>query len=763
MSIKKNFIILSLLFLCSGFVSLASAAEIKTENSVPNLYVDGKPIPVIDLREHAPWSPKKLAYLKKANSQGVKIVWLAWRVPFFPEDEKSLQNNMAMLDKRIGQIRSEMPDSLIMLQLLTTIKTKVHDGWIKKNPGQLEVWPPFTDEYKLFNSVGALQKLLNMKQANMVTGDRVSSVSKLFWQSRLKSLEYMGKHLAACDYADKIVGAVICGGNGEWMSYWDFSQPALHDYRIWLGEKYKDDEHLQAAWNNDSAKIANAQFPQWSDLVAEGDVGIFYDPRKSRPVIDFLEYHHTRFKDVVSSMAGAFKKSSQGKIPVGVWGGGISAGSPSSQIWYGRGKSRNPSSLLFSDKNIDFFINPYGYRERHSGGLFMHQVGSAELNGKMLLAEEDTRTPLTPAYKKYASWEKLGDNFGQAKTLKDAKGVLKRNFAGAFTNPGSGISYFSLGGGLWFDHPEIIKLFGQFEKIAEQVITRPEKSCEIAIITNRGSIPFLAMSNFSPYYEQMLEFCRIGAPVKYYRIDDLEHPDFPFERYKLYIFPDSYYVSPKDRMIIEKKIKTGGKTVVWMYAPGYVTDKCLSVAAASKLIGMRLDSSGNKLKLEHGLDVMILGNKTPWTNKLDPTMRYCVKQNVSPAFWVDDPEAIVIGEALASDRQICTYRKPGLCVKKYPEWTSIWSAIPNMPAGLLRNIAVAAGVHIYTDCGDQIFVGRGLYSQHAAYDGKRQIKFPKKVKVKELFDEVKLPKEAVDSLTIDMYKGQTIILEISSE
>ena len=100
---------------------------------------------------------------------------------------------------------------------------------------------------------------------------------------------------------------------------------------------------------------------------------------------------------------------------------------------------------------------------------------------------------------------------------------------------------------------------------------------------------------------------------------------------------------------------------------------------------------------------------------------------VSPRFYSDDAEAKVLGKLAGID-------KPGLVVKKQPGWTSVYSSAPILPAGLLRNIARAAGCHIYSDAGDIVYANRNILCVYAPGGGTRTIHLPAKSKVVDLLE-----------------------------
>jgi len=107
----------------------------------------------------------------------------------------------------------------------------------------------------------------------------------------------------------------------------------------------------------------------------------------------------------------------------------------------------------------------------------------------------------------------------------------------------------------------------------------------------------------------------------------------------------------------------------------------------------------------------------------DPTLKRDVPGfRIQPRFYGDDAEATVLGRLAGIDR-------PGLLVKTMPGWTSVYSSAPILPASLLRNIARAAGCHIYSDVGDVVYANRNFVALYAPGGGSRTLRLPRAARV----------------------------------
>ncbi|MGE4358200.1 MAG: hypothetical protein AB7E08_06620, partial [Candidatus Omnitrophota bacterium] len=496
-------------------------------------------------------------------------------------------------------------------------------------------------------------------------------------------------------------------------------------------------------WKDEKITFDTISIPKWAELF-KADIGLFYDPQKSQRIIDYFYYYQEIQADVAATFARAIKEASNGEMIVGIWSGSFffpGWNEPEGGI---QRRRHGAYGKLARDPNVDFFLTPYSYRERQPGGVYIPQFlpDSIVLNGKMAINEEDSRTLLTPCESTIYSplyWN-TGDNFGQAWTIEETIAVLKRNFAGIFSKPGSGISWFSLGNkGLWFDHPEILKTFSVFSEIANNLIGKDKKNSEIAVIVSNKSLYYQSLNQFHRplIFAQTAEgLCKMGAPFDVYEDIDLTEPNFPFDNYKLYIFLNTFHFSEKEREVIKGKIRNKSNTVIWVGCPGFVSDKGLSVENISEVTGMKIDYIDPKFAF--GTDLTITDYSHPITKGLPTNTRYGTehfsRENILvPIFWCKDREVEILGELVATPPTIATFRKPGLCVKKFPNWTSIWSGAPNLPSSLLRNIARYAGCHIYDEGDDQIFASEKVLAIHTRYAGERTIKLPKKCDVYDPF------------------------------
>jgi len=318
-----------------------------------------------------------------------------------------------------------------------------------------------------------------------------------------------------------------------------------------------------------------------------------------------------------------------------------------------------------------------------------------------------------------------------------------------FTKPGSGLWYFGLGdrGNEWWDDPQILACIGDLAKIArERLLGKDRDASEIAVIGSYRSAFYQAFNNLPKecITRQLCEnLHRIGAPFDLYLDTDLSNPHFPFDKYRLYIFLNTFYWNDKERALIRERVCAKDRTVVWVWAPGFVSDGGLSVESVKDLTGITLAQA----PWMDGVRCVITNYSSPMTRGLPTNLRFGpdrTERILDPLLWAPDPQAEVLGELLTTTSKggVATFRRPGLCTRKFKGWTSVWSGVPNLPSCLLRSIAREAGVHIYDDADDQVFASERLLAVHARYAGERAISLPKSASVYDPFQKKYVAQDA---------------------
>ena len=523
---------------------------------------------------------------------------------------------------------------------------------------------------------------------------------------------------------------IACGHTEEWFwwGFWardflDYSEPNRRRFGQWLQRKY----------GGAPASVGEVRIPTKQERTT-ADLGCLRDPGKSQRVVDFNDYHSDLVVDTIEHFARLVKHETQGRQLCGVFYGYIFElnGSPEG--------GHNALARLLRCGDVDFLTAPSSYNFRQPGSgysVFMAATESIKLHGKLWFDENDYRTHLLKPSRR-----------GQTKDLAETVQVQRRELANVLCH-GTGKWWFDMGGG-WYDEPPLMEAIGQMNRIAERSIQFDRSSiAEVALVVDERSMSYtqdrcplgrLALTR------QRLGFGHMGAPYDTILLDDLELA----RPYKVYVFVNAYHVSPEQREAIERRVKCEGRTAVWVYAPGVVRES-LSTAGVESLTGIRVayEDRGAAMK------IAISNVADPITRRLKPGASWGAADAIAPIFYSEEPAATVLGNLQGID-------KPGLVVRRFGDWTSVYSAAPNLPSWLLREIARAAGVHVFSERDEALYANRSFLGIHTHRAGARRLRFPQPTAVYDLFAEKQLAAQATE-LLVDLPQHTTALFFLGTE
>jgi hypothetical protein len=227
---------------------------------------------------------------------------------------------------------------------------------------------------------------------------------------------------------------------------------------------------------------------------------------------------------------------------------------------------------VYASPDLEWFISPGSYHDRQIGGAsgFMVPLGSIQHHGKGFLMSMDHRTPSA------RSVSLLGRPVpGHESGFTDETACiagLRREFSLRLI---SGIStyWFDLFGH-WFEGRAIFDSITHMRKLWDRLAQpREESVAQVAVVVDAESMYYL--DGKAAFYDDMLSkqrhgLFRMGTPYNVFSFADLGTLDL--SRYKLVFLPNLFVVDAKRRALLREKVCTGGKTVLWGYAPGIIAD-----------------------------------------------------------------------------------------------------------------------------------------------------------------------------------------------
>ncbi len=562
------------------------------------------------------------------------------------------------------------------------------------------------------------------------------------WRREMgEDLRRLIAYLRKAPYADRILGYMFFNGyTAEWQmwgtwqaSHCDYSEPAQRAFRAFLAQRYGTDERLRAAWGDPAVTLATAPMPN-GDKRRPGGPQVLRDPKTERQAVDFYEFISNMDADAVLHVARVVREATEGQSLVGTYYAYLTAHGINQQD-----SGHLAARQVFDSPDIDFLMSPpnYWYRKPGEACTFMSATDSFRLRGKLWLDESDHRTHLTDP----------GAGYGRADTLEETRGVFWRELAEVLAKRAA-VSWFDMSGG-WFSHPRVLADLGRGHEIMRDSLSqRKPFHPQIGVFVDPESFYWMrpTMANAALDLHQVVTMPQSGAPWDFCLIDDIADSRLP--DYKLYVFLNAFYMDSARREAIHAKLKRNGATALFFYAPGYLGPEGASLDAMRALTGITIakdDGPGKPQILVDASDPLAQGLAT------DKPLG-AQQLTVAPIFYADDPDARVVGRMVDG-------KQPGLVVKQQDGWTSVYSGAMQLPQGLMRNLARAAGVHVWLDTDDALYTDGQYVGIHAATEGTKTLTLPGRFHV---LDAITGQHVASNGRTVSlpMRRAETVLLRL---
>lgn len=709
-------------------------AEVKVLNGGPTLIIDGDP--VFPMLHWAPNPSVDEEWIGEENTRdfahagvhlhtfGVNIGDFVklWNGEVLVTDVKDRKKVVAApfnhqveeyvydfskLDRQLEKILDADPEAYVLLRVGLEMLGVRNWWWRQRNPRELEVYGDGKAETQSYASRKWLQDCSNF-------------------------LTLLVRHLRTAEIGLKVIGVHPCAGHaGEWVKEsamegyaTDYSEVMRDAFRHWLHKKYGSLQVLRRAWQEPYIHFNKAEVPSPEEQIS-ADTYHFRDPSKGRKVIDYFEFLSDLTAEDIIHLCKVVKDSSNGEMLAGVFYGYLMELSWSNWFFDQGQHRQHPAyqrsghlalSKVLASPYVDFIASPYSYGFRGIGGdsAAMSIVESIRLHGKLYFFEDDTRTHLFPPNSKY----------GMAKNTNETVSILTRTFGHVLTRS-CGVWY-----GDWrvpgrpgpYQDEKVMAAISRFIEVGEKSL-RLDRSpaSEIAVIVDEKSFIYEKMVKNLVwplvYRQRHWGLSRTGTPYDTYLLTDIDNIS---DQYKCYIFLNTFHLDDEQRGLIKKVTRRAGKVAVWMYGSGMI-NRDISAENIKDItaIEFRVDWT------EWGPNILITGFNHPITGDLPANTSFGTDLHVGPIPYVDDPEAVILG-TLVYSRGMCM---PGMAIKEFPEWKSIYIGAPNVPSNILRSIASYARAHIYSYSDDVLYADRNFIAIHTVKSGQKTIYLPGKADV----------------------------------
>lgn len=688
-------------------------AEVRMHKGAPTIFINGRPHngmaytaygPSVEVfSDFARAGVTLYSFSATPTEAGYGLSRTAWTGPG--------EYDFSQLDERVLMVLEANPEAYFFPRLY------IHapKWWSEQHPDDIVLMDPGDGKYEPFIHSGG-------KPAP-------SWASEQWRRDTVEGLRRLIAHVEASPYADRCIGYHIASGTTEeWMMWganedqWvDYSPVNVARFRAWLRETYGSVEALREAWRDDEVSFETAEIPPKARRAA-CEFGSLRDPRREQAVIDFYLYNSDLVADTICYFARAVKEIAGRDKTVGVFYGYLL------QLC-GEQRQQNAGHLglgkVLASPDVDFLCSPTSYAFRQIGGEgtshFMSLLGSVSLHGKLWFDENDIRTSLSPG--EVGGWGKPADVAGDIlQQEKELANVLVH---------GAAQWWFDVGGNKYND-PELMARIGELTADASQTVEMDRSPVdEVALVVDERSLCYLRVGDPLGRWllvSQLPALHRLGAPVGHYLVTDLPR----IANRKLFIIATSFAPTAEDRRALDA-LKRDGHVLLFLYAPGLYRDGRLDEGAMADLTGINLRLSTDPAPLR-----VTLSGGHPITEGLEG-VSYGEAREAFPIVYADDADATLLGTL--------TDGRAGLVVKQQDGWTAIHSAAPMLPAALLRNIARAAGVHLYISTEDVVYASRGLLAVSVKDGGRRTVHLPRRAKVRDLYrgDEVAVGAESFEA------------------
>ncbi len=538
------------------------------------------------------------------------------------------------IDRQIELFKANAPDSYFALMI------------------QLDTRPWYTEKYGVPYTFTHLSQTIAQEKWRNDATDYMKAVLE---------------HVEA-KYGDIFYGYfLMCGFTTEWMSQFDEEAPS--DIKEAAYRKYL---------NSPDAKIPSKE-------VLDGiDGQAFTAPEHMDEVKTYRRFHAELISDSILYFAHEAQKVLKHRKLLGLYFGYLFE-LENARLW---NAGHLAYEKVFTSPDINMISSPssYAYRAVDSTSAFMVTYDTLDFHNKLYYLEFDHITHLSPA--KVADvlipggHNKLND---QTETLN----VMQRDFMLCLSH-GAALWWFDMFNG-WFASKEMMGSIAQMISIQTELSNYPQKSVsEILVIASGEALYGVNKNsglNLTCLSKQRGGLARMGAPYDVYSMCDISNVNM--DKYKLVIFLDAFEMNTPLRTFAEQ-LKISGKTVLWIYAPDYISGGLSAMQNITDINIVQLIGDENCVETHEG--------------------KLAYDDLPQPRFFIEDNDVMPLGVYPNTE-------KVAIGMKRFSDYTSIYSAVGNLSGAVLRNIARLAGVHVYSDDDDAcVYVNNKIIGVYALND-----------------------------------------------
>ena len=715
----------------SGFAE----TKVQKHNGVPTLFVDGQPLHAMTATSVAFDDAAVISDFVRAGVE-IMMIWIevplkCWTGPG--------QYDWTYAEEKLRFFEQHSADTHWIIRVRLGLMAE----WFRHTfPDEVHN-PPSKDPVSSL-SVGNIVSSIWLEQVSQVLQDFVTWLRGTRW-------------------ADRIIGFMLnAGATEEWLIFdtedatrGKYHPAVIREFRAWLQQSYHSDvAALRKAWAAPETAFDSATPP--SGMMRKGShiwgPYSLRDPRTDRQAIDYYSFLNETLADALILLCRVAKTAA---------GTPIICGGFHSYLWWETGVYsyiQEYGHTLIQRLNqspwVDFVSDITSYDNRYPGGPsgYLGLPHSLNLNTKLHYTEVDLRTVACLSEEQRSAWKKVDPATIPPRTalpaLPDVLWKWNLQYCGRdddeeiarlqrehFHNLVTGTPYW------WFDivghnyqHPPLVDAIRRLSDIGKQAVNWNRSSIsEVAFVCSEDTPRYQASMNgelirfeLESAHGLLLDLATrgwgtAGVPFDTYELHDLAHPDFPGEQYKLLIFVNCAYVSPRAAEGI-RRWQNSQRTLCWTFAPAVLDDQQLDPTLGADLIGMRLGWHNQRRNIHVCMDGSV---DHPLTRGGD-TLNYGTEGSVGPVFFADDPDATVLGRLRDGGEAAFALRQHGT-------WNSVYLAMLNFGPALFRNLTRFAGAHVWCLTDDVLYANQSILCLHTATAGPKVIELPAQAIVTDLW------------------------------
>lgn len=537
-------------------------------------------------------------------------------------------------------------------------------------------------------------------------------------------IKYCEKH-----WSDMISAYIPVGqSTGEWYyPIWinrshgsmNHSPAFAAAYRGFLERKYGNDINaLNKAWDRNYGSFAEINVPNGKER-KRGSLGIFRHPTKERELFDFTGFQQSAMRTALENVASDIKTFSGKDRKVFAFYGYLLE---LCGVCDGIGETGHLQlGELLKNGILDGVVDIISYYDRGAGrsGCLMTPVESITGHGRLLITEDDSRTHLSS---KDSGYERTS-------SLEETIWAQGRNFVKSLVH--RGVTWkFDLYGEGWFADK---KLWNELSQISE-VWNRQKKSkffrSEIAVFIDEKS--FIALRPGHELtrpliYELRAKLAKTGCgEASFWLLEDLLAGKVK-DDYKLLIFPNAFMLSDDERARLLDYCSKSKASVLWIYAPGYLSDKGEDFPGMKALTGF--DFKKFYAQSDDSMSLSYDGN----------IRKIKFPKGVDEYFCITETTGVKPLGRLSSNQEVVLYAST-----EKSGYNSYFCALPNIDTELLAEICTQAGVWRYADKGNVVINSDGFICITSPDGGLVKLRLPSKSIIRDLYGVIIAESDSVD-------------------